>query len=132
MQMPRLPSPRTRPGVDAHEKHRSRWKLGMFTWPIWHGSGTADSLTPATQSQIKPTLQGSAQRSTSSHGDNPLPELFAGALLQECELHDAVVVEARRRLEALEADPETDELTLVIARHEVFMRKHNLAQAFTS
>jgi hypothetical protein len=132
MQMPRLPSPRTRPGVDPHEKHRSRWKLGLFTWPIWHGSATADSQTPATRSPINSTLQGSARHNASSDGDSPLPEFFAGALLRECELHDAALVEVRRRLEALEADPETDELTLVIARHELFMRKHDLAQAYTS
>jgi hypothetical protein len=83
MEMPQLPSPRTRPGVDLQD------------------------------------------------GDNPLPEFFAAALLRERELHDAVLVEVRRRLQALEADPETDELTLVIARHEVFMRKHTLAQAFS-
>jgi hypothetical protein len=71
------------------------------------------------------------RHSASSDGDSPLPK-FVAALLQECEFHDAVLADVRRRLEALEADPETDELTLVIARHEVFMRKHNLAQAFTS
>lgn len=66
-----------------------------------------------------------------SDGESLLPEFFAAALLQECELHDAVLLEARRRLEALEADPETDELTLVIARHEVFTRKRSIAQTFT-
>jgi hypothetical protein len=89
-------------------------------------------LTPAIQSPINSALQGSTRHSASSDGDSPLPEFFAATLLQECELHDAVLVEVRRRLDTLEADPETDELTLVIARHEVFMRKHNLAQAFTS
>ena len=63
-------------------------------------------------------------------GESPLPEFVAAALLQECELHDAVLLEARRRLEALEADPGTDELTLVMARHEVFRRKHIIAQTF--
>lgn len=66
-----------------------------------------------------------------SDGESPLPELFAAALLRECELHDAVLLEARRRLEALESDPGTDELTLVMARHEVFRRKHIIAQTFT-
>jgi hypothetical protein len=64
-------------------------------------------------------------------GESPLPEFFAAGLLQERELHDAVLLEARRRLEALEADPGTDELTLVMARHEVFRRKYIIAQTLT-
>jgi hypothetical protein len=59
-------------------------------------------------------------------------ELSAIWLLQECELHDEALATARRRLETLEVDPDTDELTLVMARHEVFRRKHEIAQTFTS
>jgi hypothetical protein len=69
---------------------------------------------------------------TPALGDSVPLELSATWLLQECELHDEVLVEARRRLEALETDPETDELTLVMARHEVFRRKHEVARTFTS
>ena len=51
----------------------------------------------------------------------------AAALLQDLESHDAVLAAALQRLAALEADPETDELTLVAARHEVLMRKMRIA-----
>jgi len=132
MQLPQFPSPRTPPGVASQDKHRSRWKLGQFTWPIWHGSSTADKLVPGTSSPINSSLHGSTRQGASLDGESPLPEFFAAALLQECELHDAVLLEARRRLEALEVDPETDEFTLVIARHEVFRRKRSIARTFTS
>jgi len=132
MHLPQFPSPRTPPGVAPHDKHRSRWKLGLFTWPIRRGSAGADSLTPGTSSPINSSPHGSTRRSASSDSESPLPEFFAAALLQECELHDAVLLEARRRLETLEADPETDELTLVMARHEVFTRKRSIALTFTS
>jgi hypothetical protein len=129
MQLPTFPSPRTLPGVAPHEKHRSRWNLGLFSWPIWHGSAATDSLTPGTPRPINSSLQGWTRHNASSDGE---PEFFAAALLQECELHDAALLESRRRLEALEADPQTDELTLVMARHEVFTRKRAIAQTFTS
>ena len=127
MQMMQLPSPRPPPGVAPHDKHGSRWKLGPFTWPLWRGSATTGSLTPDIPSAVAPS-HGSIGRGASSNGESVLPEFFAAALLQEYELHDAALLEARRRLEALEADPETDELPLVMARHEVFCRKHNIAQ----
>ena len=130
MQMMQLPSPRTPPGVAPHDKHGSRWKLGPFTWPLWRGSATTDSLTPDISSAIAPS-HASIGRGASSNGESVLPEFFAAALLQEYELHDAALLEARRRLEALEADPETDELPLVMARHEVFRRKHNITQTLT-
>jgi hypothetical protein len=66
-----------------------------------------------------------------SGGSEPI-ELSATSLLQERELLDEVLAEARRRLEALEADSDTDELTLVMACHEVFRRKHEIAETFTS
>jgi hypothetical protein len=85
-------------------------------------------LTPGISSPITSSLHDSIGHNASSNGESLLPECFAGALLQEYELHDAVLAAARRRLEALEADPETDELPLVMARHEIFSRKHNIAQ----
>ena len=54
----------------------------------------------------------------------------AAALLQDLEFHDAVLAAALQRLAALEADPETDELTLVAARHEVLIRKMRIAGQF--
>jgi len=68
----------------------------------------------------------------STEGESPPPEFLAATLLYEFECHDTVLMEARRRLTALEADPETDELTLVTARNEVFMRKRSLAQVLMS
>lgn len=56
-------------------------------------------------------------------------EFCAIALLQLLECCDAALGEARRRLRALEADPATDELTLVVARLEVFLRRRELAKA---
>jgi hypothetical protein len=132
MQMPRSRSPRTSPEVAAREQHRSRWKLGPFTWPIWHGRATADSRTPGASSPINSSLQRPTRQSASSDDESPPPELYAATLRYDCELRDAVLQEARRRLEALEADPETDELTLVMARHEVFMRKRAIAQTLMS
>ena len=105
MQMTQLSGAGTPRGIAPHDEHRSRWKLRLFTWPFRH----ANRLTP----------------------DAPI-ELCAISLLRECELHDEVFAAARRRLESLEMDPDTDELTLVMARHEVFMRKHQIAQEFTS
>ena len=131
MQMVQSPSPRIPPQVAPHDKHGSRWKLGPFIWPLWRGGATADNLTPGISSPITSSLHGSNGHNASSNGESLLPELFAAALLQEYELHDAALLEARRRLEALEADPETDELPLVMARHEVFSRKHNIAQTLT-
>jgi hypothetical protein len=131
MQMTQSPSPRTRAGVAPHDKHGSRWKLGAFIWPLWHRSATADSLRPNIPRPITPSLRGSIGRGASSNGESLVPEFFAAALLHEYELHDAVLIEARRRLEALETDPETDELPLVMARHEVFTRKRCIAQMLT-
>lgn len=111
MQMARLPGARTLRGIAPHDEHRSRWKLRLFTWPFRHRTATADSLMS---------------------GESAPLEFPATSLLQECELHDDVLAEARRRLEDLEADPETDELTLFMARHEVFRRKHEIAQMFAS
>jgi hypothetical protein len=68
----------------------------------------------------------------STDAESPPPEFLAATLLHDFELHDVMLEEARRRLAALEADPETDELTLAMARNEVFMRKRILAQAFLS
>lgn len=68
----------------------------------------------------------------STESENPSSELHAATLVYDLELRDAVLQEARRYLQALEADPETDELTLVMARNEVFMRKRSLAQMLTS
>jgi hypothetical protein len=128
MQMVQSPSPRIPPQVAPHDKHGSRWKLGPFTWPLWRRGATADNLTPGISSPSTASLHDSTG---SSNGDRLLPEFFAATLLQEYELHDAALVEARQRLEALEADPETDELPLVMARHEVFNRKHNITQTLT-
>lgn len=64
--------------------------------------------------------------------ESPPPEFFAATLLYEFEAHDTVLREARRRLAALEADPETDELTLVTARNDVFRRKRSIAQMLMS
>jgi hypothetical protein len=129
MQMMQSPSLRKPPRVAPHDEHGSRWKLGPFAWPLWHRRATTDSLTPDIARPITPSMQGSIGRGASS--ESLLPEFFAAALLQEYELHDAMLVEARRRLEALETDPETDELPIVMARHEVFSRKHNIAQTLT-
>jgi hypothetical protein len=51
-------------------------------------------------------------------------------LLRDSESFDAALAEARRRLEAIEADPESDELTLVMARHEIFRHKGRIAAQF--
>lgn len=98
-------------GITPHEKHRSRWKLPLFTWSFRHRDPAAGRLTS---------------------GESEPIELSATSLLQERELHDEVLVAARRRLETLEVDPDTDELTLVMARHEVFRRKHEIARTFSS
>ncbi len=71
------------------------------------------------------------QHGASMDGESP-PEFFAATLQYELELHDTVLREVRRRLAALEADSETDELTLAIARNEVFMRKRYIAQKLMS
>ena len=128
MQMLQSPSPRTPAGVAPHDKQGSRWKLGPFGWPPLRRGATADNLTRGISSPIASSLHGSNGHNASSNGETALPEFFAAAILQEYELHDAVLIEARRRLEALEADPETDELPLVMARHEVFNRRHDIAQ----
>jgi hypothetical protein len=107
MQMAQLSGAGTPRGITPHDEHRSRWKLRLFTWSFRH----ANRLT--------------------SDGSAPV-ELPAISLLQECELHDEVLAAARRRLESLKMDPDTDELTLVMAHHEVFRRKHQIAQEFTS
>ena len=107
MQMAQLSGAGTPRGIAPHDEHRSRWRLRLFTWPFRH----ANRLTSDGSASI---------------------EFCAISLLQECELHDEVFTAARRRLESLEMDPDTDELTLVMARHEVFMRKHQIAQEFTS
>jgi len=52
----------------------------------------------------------------------------AAALLQDLEFHDAALAAALQRLAALETEPETDELTLAVARHDVFMRKAKIAR----
>jgi hypothetical protein len=111
MQMVQLPGAGTPRGITPHDEHRSRWKLRLFTWSFRHRASAADSLK--------------------SGGSEPI-ELAATSLLQECELHDEARAAARRRLETLEVDPDTDELTLVMARHEVFRRKHQIAETFTS
>ena len=111
MQMAHLSGAGTPRRITPHDEHRIRWKLRLFTWPFRHRSPAADSLT--------------------SRGSEPV-ELSATSLLQECEFHDEVLAAARRRLETLEVDPDTDELTLVMARHEVFRRKHEIAQTFAS
>ena len=98
-------------GIASHDEHRGRWKMRLFTWSFRHRSPAADSLTSGASEPI---------------------ELSATSLLQECERHDELLSAARRRLEALEVDRDTDELTLVMARHEVFRRKHEIAQTFTS
>jgi len=54
----------------------------------------------------------------------------AAALLQDLEFHDAALAAALQRLAALEADPETDELTLAVAHHDVFIRKVKIAGQF--
>ena len=126
MQMVQSPSPRIPPKVAPHDEHVSRWKLGPFTWRLWRRSAATGNLRLGISSP-----HDSIGHNVSSNGESLLPEFFAAALLQEYELHDATLVEARRRLEALEADPETDELPLVMARHEVFNRKHNIAQTLT-
>jgi hypothetical protein len=128
MQMLQSPSPRTPAGVASHDKHGSRWKLGPFGWPPFRRGATADNLTRGISSPIASSLHGSIAHNASSSGETALPEFFAAALLQEYELHDAMLIEARRRLEALEADPETDELPLVMARHEIFSRRRDIAQ----
>jgi hypothetical protein len=112
MQMTQSPSSDTLPAIAPHDEHRSRWKLRLFTFTgrFRHRNATADS---------------------SMSGESVLPEFSTTALLQECELRDAVLADARRRLETLEADPETDELTLVMARHEVFRRKRKIAETFS-
>ena len=106
MQMAQLSGAGTPRGIAPHDERRSRWKLRLFAWPFRH----ANRLT--------------------SGGSVPI-DLCATSLLQECELHDEALAEARRRLECLEMAPDTDELTLVMARHEVFRRKHQIAQEFT-
>jgi hypothetical protein len=111
MQMTQLSGAGTPRGIAPHDEHRGRWKLRLFTWPFRHRPAAADSLT--------------------SGGSEP-SELSATSLLQECELHDEALAAAHRRLETLEVDPDTDELTLVMARHEVFRRKHQIAETFTS
>jgi len=131
MQMMQSSGPRTPLQAAPHDQHGSRWKLGPFAWPLWRRGATADNLAPGTSSRISSSLHGSIGHNASLSGESPLPEVFAAALLQEYELQDAALVEARRRLEALEADPETDELPLVMARHEVFNRKHSIAQTLT-
>jgi hypothetical protein len=57
----------------------------------------------------------------------PICELWNLCLLQDSERRDVTLVEARRRVEAIEADPESDELTLVIARQEIFRHKRRIA-----
>jgi hypothetical protein len=131
MQMVQSPSPRIPPEVAPHDEHGSRWKLGPFTWRLWRRSAATGNLRPGISSPITSSLHDSIGHNVSSNGESLLPEFFAAALLQEYELHDAALVEARRRLEVLEADPDTDELPLVMARHEVFNRKHNIAQTLT-
>src|SRR2546430_223105 len=128
MQMLQSPSPRTPPGVAPHAEHGSRWKLGPFGWPLFRRGATADNLTRGILSPSASSPHGSIGHNASSNGETAPPEFFAAALLQECELHDAVLIEARRRLEALEGDPETDELPLVMARHEIFNRRHDIEQ----
>jgi hypothetical protein len=49
------------------------------------------------------------------------------AVLQDNERRDSELAEARQYLEALEADPESDELTIVMARHEIFRHKGRIA-----
>ena len=68
----------------------------------------------------------------STDAESPPPEFVTATLLYDFELHDTVLEEARRRLAALEADPETDELTLVMARNEIFLRKRILARVIMS
>jgi hypothetical protein len=111
MQMTPLPSVRMLRARVPHDEHRSRWKLRLFAWPFRHRVASAASLVP---------------------GGNVQLDLSVASLLRERELQDEVLADARRRLEALEADPGTDELTLVMARHEVFRRKHEIAATFTS
>jgi len=133
MQVMQSPSPRTRPRVaphDEHDEHGGRWKLGPLTWPLWRRGATTDNVTAGVSSPSTSPLYGSSVHNASSSGEGVQSEVCATALLQEYELHDAVLVEARRHLEALEADPETDELPLVMARHAVFSRKHYIAQTF--
>ena len=45
------------------------------------------------------------------------------------EAHDGQLVSAREYLALLEADPETDELTIVVARNAVLQRKLTLVKA---
>jgi len=84
-----------------------------------------DSLTPGHLEPDHSSPARSTRRSASSDSETAA-EFFAAALLQECEL----LTRAPRStpsLETLEADPETDELTLVMARPRVFTRKRSIA-----
>jgi len=105
------PSARMPREVAPHDEHRSRWKLRMLAWRFRHRPANAASFSAT----------GSVRT-----------DLSVSWLLQERELQDKALADARRRVESLEADPETDELTLVMARHEVFRRKHELAEGFRS
>ena len=51
---------------------------------------------------------------------------------QQWEHLDARLTTAREHLELLEADPATDELTIVTARHELLVCKRELASAIAS
>jgi hypothetical protein len=93
-------SGRTRRIVAIEAKPNSRWRLRLFAKP-----------------RREPRESGAS-------------ESFSTFLLQELERHDGPLTEARQRLAELEADPETDELTLLIARHDVFLRRRTLADAF--
>ena len=49
-------------------------------------------------------------------------------LLGSPESQDPRLADAQEYLAALEADPDCDELALVVARHEVMLRRHTLAE----
>jgi len=51
---------------------------------------------------------------------------------QQWEQLDAQLTTAREYLELLEADPATDELPIVIARHELLLCNRELASAIAS
>ncbi len=114
MQMPRLLSSRMRREVVPQAKHVRRWSLHLFSRPIWRSS-TAPANSPTRE-----------RHGASADNECPPAEFLAATLLYECELRDSVLCEARQFLAALEADPQTDELTLVMARQEVFMRRRSI------
>jgi hypothetical protein len=54
----------------------------------------------------------------------------AGAeFLEDWEEPDGQLATAQEYLALLEADPATDELTIVVARHDVLQRKRSVARA---